>query len=314
MFALFLPEYVVQKIIAGDQRMMRPHVDKREVTVMFSDIVGFTTICESLSRKELLFILTRYFSIMTCIIASFDGVVSEILGDGLLVYWNTPDDVQDHAAKASASALAQQHALEPLNAELAKLGLPELAIRIGMDTGQVLSGIIGCESKLKFGCIGDTINLASRIEGLCKFYKVGIICTEATYNALPASAGLFCRELDFVQVKGTCRPTRIYEIMGFSDCTDPCISEKVGCVMSLSSKALEESAVWSSFLTPIRRASKSMIFQTSRSYSDTSQQYTDSKPVMRSRANSTDRPFILNPDVCLPMLVPVDAQMYARQY
>merc|ERR1719210_2594697 len=98
---------------------------------------------ETLPQEDLIFLLTRYFDIMTGIVQSYEGVVAEILGDGLLVFWNATDDVENHAAKACAAALAQQHVLVALNAELQNLHLPNIAIRIGLTTGWVLAGNIG---------------------------------------------------------------------------------------------------------------------------------------------------------------------------
>lgn len=105
-------------------------------------------------------------------------------------------------------------ALGPLNQELSALGLPALEVRVGLNTGDVLSGTFGSDKKMKFGCMGDPVNLASRLEGLCKEYGVGIICSSFTYNQLPASAGFVCRKLDKVQVKGKRESVEIYEVMG----------------------------------------------------------------------------------------------------
>jgi len=223
MFKRYVPNSVVRDIVRGDERAMRLHVSQREVTIMFSDIANFTPIAESLKQVDLLFLLTRYFSIMTRIVETYEGLVAEILGDGLVVFWNTPDDVSDHAAKACAAALAQQQVLKMLNAELSQFQLPEIKIRIGLHTGVVLSGNIGSESKMKFGCMGDPVNLASRLESLCKVYGVGTLCSEATarsvtlYDEFGSTDGFVMRELDLVQVKGKSQPTRIYEVMGISD-------------------------------------------------------------------------------------------------
>lgn len=181
---------------------------------MFSDVQDWTSISEKLRQRDLLLVLVLYLSWMTRIVEAFKGVVSEILGDGLLVYFNTPDDVPRHAARACASALAQQHALGALNQEFESLGLPMLSIRIGIHTGQVLSGNIGSETKMKFGCMGDSVNLAARLEGLCKFYRVGVLISKNTKDQLPADAGFVFRRLDLVQVKGRVEPTWIYELIG----------------------------------------------------------------------------------------------------
>lgn len=216
-FERYLPETVVRGIVSGDERANRLHVSRREVTIMFADIADFTSISESLSQEDLLFMLTRYLSIMTRIVESFGGVVAEILGDGLLVFWNTPDDMMQHAAKAVASALAQQQSLVRLNKEFSSLKLPPIKIRIGIHTGRVLTGNIGSETKMKFGCMGDPMNLASRLEGLCKTYGVSIICSGSTYDEMRKEVAIFCRKLDVVLVKGRKEPTTIYEVMGFTE-------------------------------------------------------------------------------------------------
>ncbi|CAE8623095.1 unnamed protein product [Polarella glacialis] len=211
-FARFVPDSVVRSLVSGDPRATRLNVCGRNVSIMFSDIRDFTSISEELSQDDLMFVLTLYLSVMTRVVESYEGIVGEILGDGILAFWNTPDDVEDHAAKACEAALAQQRALVPLNAELKNLGLPQLSIRIGVHTGDVLTGNIGSETKMKFGCMGDPVNLASRLEGLCKIYEVGVICSGVTRALLPS--GFVCRKLDTVQVKGKREPTTIFEVIG----------------------------------------------------------------------------------------------------
>lgn len=211
----YVPDTVVRSIFRGDERAMRLHVSRRRVTIMFTDIKDFTAIAERLSQEDLLLLLTRYLSVMTKIIESYGGVVAEIMGDGLLVFFNTPEDIEHHEAKACASAISQQQVLKKLNEEFEDLDLPSLELRIGLNTDTVLTGNLGSKTKMKFGCIGDGMNLASRLEGLCKVYGANVICSANTLDALPSKAGFFSRELDLVQVKGRCAPTRIYEVLGF---------------------------------------------------------------------------------------------------
>mmetsp|Transcript_143670 Transcript_143670/g.364686 ORF Transcript_143670/g.364686 Transcript_143670/m.364686 type:complete len:925 (-) Transcript_143670:139-2913(-) len=217
-FARFVPETVVRNIIHGTDTAgpATPslHVSRRRVTIMNSDIEGFTAISESLSQRDLLFVLTRYLSVMTRVVELYDGVVSEIQGDGLIVFWNTPDDVEDHASKACAAALAQQHAVGLLNAEFATLDLPHLSVRIGIHTGHVMSGNIGSESKMKFGCLGEPMQVAACLQEFCKPYGAQVICSADTYSEVEHGVGFFCRRLDLVRVKGSGEATWIFEVVG----------------------------------------------------------------------------------------------------
>jgi len=185
------------------------------VTILFSDIEGFTMISEILDEQSLLHFLTKYLSIMTQVVESYGGVVGEVLGDGILAFWNTPDHVENHPAKACAAALAMQQCMYMLNDEfsglLKGLKLDAFGVRIGIHTGKVLTGNIGSKTKMKFGCIGDAVNLASRLEGICKVYGVGICCSVSTISGCPADA-FVTRELDLVQVKGKKKPVRIFEL------------------------------------------------------------------------------------------------------
>ncbi|CAK9101853.1 Adenylate cyclase 1 (ATP pyrophosphate-lyase 1) (Adenylyl cyclase 1) [Durusdinium trenchii] len=212
----FLPRTVVRQILLDQNDMRNLHVESRQVTIFFSDLQGFTSIAEALEPNELLRLLTSYLTVMSRVIESYEGTVGEIQGDGILAFWNTPDRVAEHAAKACASALAQQQALQEINASLAPIldqhGLEPLSLRIGIHTGSVLTGNIGSTSKMKFGCVGDAINLASRLEGICKLYGTSIICSADTFSCLPPGTFL-CRKLDLVTVKGKTQPTTLYEVV-----------------------------------------------------------------------------------------------------
>jgi class 3 adenylate cyclase len=229
-FARFVPETVVRGLVRGEDRKLRPYVDPRNVTIMFSDIRDFTTISEQLSPDDLVFVLYLYLNDMIGIIESEGGVVAEVLGDGLLAFWNTPDNVKHHAAKACNAALRQQQQLRIINEKLADQGLPQLAIRVGVHTGQVLTGNLGSDQKMKFGCMGDPVNLASRLEGLCKVYGVDIMISGKTHEALPSASGFACRQLDLVQVKGKKEPTTIFELMGRDIPTQNNIDEFEPCL------------------------------------------------------------------------------------
>jgi len=212
-FSRFVPESVVTKIVQGSRRATRLHVDNKEVTCMFACISDFDSISEKLNEEQILSTLRHYHMVMTEVVERYSGAVAEILDDGLLVYWNTPDVVADHPTQACLAALAQIQALEVLNSKLRNDSLPALTVQIGLHTGNVLSGNIGSDMKMKFGCLGDAVNLSSRINGLCKKFGVSIICSGDTYSFL-AHAKVLCRELALVKVKGKQEPTTIFEVVG----------------------------------------------------------------------------------------------------
>ncbi|CAJ1429419.1 unnamed protein product [Effrenium voratum] len=212
-FARFVPETVVRNIVRlGDHRATRLEVSRREVTIMCTDIAGFTSITEKLVQRDLLYILVRYFSVMMRVVELYGGVVSEILGDGLIVFWNAPDTVDDHSGKACAAALTQQQALQMVNEELQILELPSLTIRIGIHTGSSLIGNIGSKTKMKYGCLGDTKQLAMKLEDLCKHYGVNVICSSATKTSTIPEMFLF-RELDYMQVQNDSDPITLFEVI-----------------------------------------------------------------------------------------------------
>jgi len=230
--------------VAFSERHRRLHVEERVVTIMFSDVQDFTRMCETLPARDLLFVITRYLSVMTRIVEMYSGTVGEILGDGLLVFWNTPIDVPDHATKACDAALAQHKAVQLLNMQFDMLGQPQLAIRIGLHTGPALSGNIGTETRMKFGCTGDAVNVASRLENLCKQYEVGVIVSGGTHDAVSQDAGLSFRYLDVVTVKGKARETQIYELLDKEVGEHEVTPSTAACDMpSLQSNCVEDGVV-----------------------------------------------------------------------
>ncbi|GBG34051.1 Adenylate cyclase, terminal-differentiation specific [Hondaea fermentalgiana] len=215
--AKFVPSAVVRAVITNSEgKGRRLHVRRRNVTILFSDIAGFTSISERLSERDLLLFLVRYLTVMTAVVEAYGGVVSEILGDGVLAFWNTPDPVEDHEAKACASALAQQESMRFLNEYFAEMlgaaGCGKLKIRIGVHTGDVLTGNIGSVSRYKWGSLGDAVNLASRLEGVNKLFGTGIIISHSTFSALPGNV-FVTRKLDCVAVKGKAKTVTVYELV-----------------------------------------------------------------------------------------------------
>lgn len=217
-FGRYVPTTVVRNIIV-DKKFRKVRVKRKQVTTMFSDVEGFTSISELLEVEDLMFLMTTYLTAMVSIVEQYEGAVAEIQGDGLLAFWNTPDDCANHCSKALAAALAQQEYVKVLsqffNKELKSKykDLPPLNIRIGLHTAEVLTGVLGSDIKMKFGCIGDGVNLASRLEGLCKLYGVNILCSKYTLDNCSYKNVFSTRELDLVQVKGKKIPIKIFEVI-----------------------------------------------------------------------------------------------------
>jgi adenylate cyclase len=185
-----------------------------EITIFFSDIRNFTTISESFaSPKILIEYLNTYMSPMSEIIISHEGTIDKYIGDAIMAYWNAPLPVKNHADKALSAAIKQIEALEKLNKTLQQKNFPPIDIGIGIHTGKAIVGEMGSSGRSDYTVIGDTINLGSRIEGLCKPYGAKILISEDTRERLE---GLYkIREIDRVQVKGKDTAVTIYEVIGF---------------------------------------------------------------------------------------------------
>lgn len=179
--------------------------EKREITIMFSDIRGFTSISEKLSPEELVDFLNKYLSAMTDIVMQHRGVVDKYIGDAIMAFWGAPLKEENHATLACQAAVNMIKKLKELN-------IPDLAIGIGINTGEAVVGNMGSAQRVNYTVIGDAVNAASRLEGLNKEYHTSIIIGESTYQKVKDE--FMCRELDFIKVKGKEHPIRIYELIG----------------------------------------------------------------------------------------------------
>lgn len=180
----------------------------REMTVLFSDIRGFTDFSERLPPAELAEVLNGYLSAMTRIVQEQRGTIDKYIGDALMAFWNAPTDLPDHAQRAVAAALAMQTALPQLNKDFAQRGWPLVKIGIGVSSGRMSVGNMGSSFRLSYTVMGDAVNLGSRLEGLTKHYGVGILVAEATRQLAP---GFLYRPVDVVRVKGKEEAVAIFE-------------------------------------------------------------------------------------------------------
>jgi len=189
--------------------------DKRRLTIFFSDIRGFTKISEKLSPEDLGHLINRYFTEMTKVVLEYRGTIDKFIGDAVMAFWNAPLSEKDHALLGCKSALAQIEVLKSLNKSLNEDGLPSLKIGCGLNTGDAVVGNFGSDDRFDYTAFGDSVNLASRLEGLTKYYGVSIVIGEATYEEVKDE--LTCRKLDVVRVKGKKKPIAIYELMSGKD-------------------------------------------------------------------------------------------------
>lgn len=189
----------------------------RDMTVLFSDIRGFTNFSEKLPPAELAEVLNAYLSTMTRIIQQHQGTIDKYIGDAVMAFWNAPVDLADHAARGVATALDMQAALPKLNEDFAARGWPEVKIGIGVNTGRMSVGNMGSEFRMSYTVMGDAVNLGSRLEGITKQYGVGILATQPTVDADPLHAFM---KVDDVRVKGKETPVAIYEPLGPKDGLD----------------------------------------------------------------------------------------------
>lgn len=221
-------KYVDPRIVAG---LIGPtgealdSAERRVVTVFFSDIKGFSGLSEQLTAAAIAKLLNRYFTIATETIRDHNGVIDKYIGDSVMAFWAAPfSPGDDHAADGCRAALAQQAALATLRRELPEiLGLrrqvPEFTVRMGLATGEVVVGTIGAPTAKSFTVIGDTVNLASRLEGINKAYGTQIVVAEDTFRL--AQGAIEARELDLITVAGKAEPVRIFEVMAEAGALSP---------------------------------------------------------------------------------------------
>jgi adenylate cyclase len=186
--------------------------ESRELSVMFADVRGFTTISEGLSPKALREYINLYLTAMSeDIRSSHQGTLDKYIGDAVMAFWGAPVAFPNHASRAVATALLMQASSARLNREFIARGWPELKIGIGVNTGVMHVGDMGSSIRRAYTVMGDAVNLGARLEGITKVYGVGIAVGEATRLAAPEFA---YRELDLVRVKGKNEPVAIFEPLG----------------------------------------------------------------------------------------------------
>ena len=224
LFGQYVPPELVEEM-SRDPENYSMAGRKAELTVLFSDVRGFTTISEGLEPDELATLMNEYLGAMTKIVRHHRGTLDKYIGDAIMAFWGAPLDDAEHAKHAVLTALEMQRALPALNQQLAAKGWPALKIGVGVNTGFMTVGDMGSPVRQSYTVMGDAVNLGSRLEGITKQYGVGIIVGETTREALKNS--FIFRELDRVRVKGKAEPIGIYEPLGVEGEVSQAVVEEI---------------------------------------------------------------------------------------
>ena len=211
-FGQYLSPEVIRRLLRNP-KLVEPK--KTEITVMFSDIRGFTTISENLDAQDLALFLNQYLSDMTGLVFENQGTLDKYIGDAVMAFWGAPFEVDDHAISACNSALKMMQRVREMQRQWQAQGKPQLDIGIGLNSGVASVGNMGSALRYGYTALGDTVNLSSRLEGLNKDYGTHIIVNETTYAATREAKFVY-RELDLIRVKGKTQPVMIYELIGRS--------------------------------------------------------------------------------------------------
>jgi adenylate cyclase len=215
-------QYVDPRIVKNllENRIGADKGERQVMTVFFSDLEGFTRLCEGLTPDAAVRFLNRYFSMMSEVVRSQQGIVDKYIGDSVMAFWGPPfTDPADHARLGCIAALDQMERLEAFRAWLPEMfgvrdSVPVVNVRMGIASGEVTVGNIGSETSRGYTVIGDTVNLASRLEQANKFYGTHILVSEATRTL--AGDSLAFREIDSLRVAGKLETVRVYELMGLA--------------------------------------------------------------------------------------------------
>jgi adenylate cyclase len=210
-FQHYVPRAIVDGLVA-DMGRLRLGGDKRELTVLFSDIRGFTAMSERMDPEDLVKLMNEYFTAMTAKVFEHHGSLDKYIGDAIMAVYGAPVAVPQHPLQACRSALGMVEVLRGLRESWSARGLPAVDIGIGINTGPMVVGNMGSATRFNYTVIGDAVNLASRIEHLNKTYGTNILISEYTYEQVKDQLSPV-REVDSVQVRGRAQPVRLYELI-----------------------------------------------------------------------------------------------------
>lgn len=213
-FSKFVSKSVVDELLKSPE-MLKLGGEKKIVTVLFSDIRGFTTLSERMTPEELVVHLNYYLQVMTDIVIKYNGTLDKYVGDEIMAFWGAPIPQDDHPILACKAAIEMMARLHEMNAAWALEKKEQIDIGIGINSGPMIVGNVGSSSRMDYTLIGDMVNLGARLEGTNKIYSTNIIISEYTYEGVKDH--VVARELDLIRVKGKEQPVTIYELLDMKD-------------------------------------------------------------------------------------------------
>jgi adenylate cyclase len=212
LFGQYVPSELVDEMSKNPEQVSMEG-ESREMSVLFSDVRGFTTISEGLEPKDLSLLMNEFLTPLSRVIYSHRGTIDKYMGDCIMAFWGAPLPDTRHAYHAVLSGLEMQRALSALQPHFKERGWPPIHIGVGINTGRVSVGNMGSEVRVAYTVMGDAVNLASRLEGITKEYGAGVLVGEITKEEAPE---FVYRELDLVRVKGKEKPVAIFEPLGLA--------------------------------------------------------------------------------------------------
>jgi len=213
MFSQYVSSALVNQLIDNPDKL-KLGGEKKNLTILFCDIIGFTSFSENKSPEELVKFMNEYLNAMTEVVLKNNGTLDKYIGDAIMAFWGAPIPLSDHAFKACSTAIEMRNKLNILREKYSSNPNDQIDIRIGINTGDVVVGNMGSHKRFDYTVMGDDVNLASRLEGASKQYGTRVIISEKTYIEVKNS--FVVRLLDTVRVKGKSKPTRIFELIGIA--------------------------------------------------------------------------------------------------
>jgi adenylate cyclase len=217
-FSVFVPVGLVRRLIDSG-KPLQPEVEQRFMTVMFSDVEGFTTLAEQLAPAELTEQTSRYFENVTSAVAEEQGTIDKFIGDSVMAFWGAPAALDDHAFHACRAALRANHRMARLNAEWAGTARKPMRVRLGVHCGDVVVGNVGSPQRLSYTVMGDGVNIASRVEGLNKQFGTTICISDAVLSQV--GDRVVARPLELLSVRGRSGRFMVHELLGIAGSDDP---------------------------------------------------------------------------------------------